>query len=342
MKYRVVLPFLSALLLVACATPHTLPGAAPGDSAAIAHATGTVLDVPPRKQWNANFGYCGETSMISAGLYYGQYISQYTARRVASDGTPQYKQDSQLLLGVNDLHAASRMHLSATRWNTASERNDAQFLRWVQTNVERGYPVAIGVYTNVHHFGEKRFGRRQFDHIVPVTGVTSTSLTFSDNGLWDPADNPHYYFTYPLATFPRTRRQANAPNGPIYSLANDARNYGIAIRGVADADGETLPVRLTTSVRWERPPMRNHSDTRPPAMPLTLTIVVSNLNPGTAYRLYRYNLLERIPNAHFNAKASNAKESWPVKITSGSTYTMTEAIMSDEVAAYRAVPASAP
>ncbi len=44
--------------------------------------------------------------MISAGLYYGQYVSQYTARAVASDDTPQYRRRSQLLLGGNDRHAA--------------------------------------------------------------------------------------------------------------------------------------------------------------------------------------------------------------------------------------------
>jgi hypothetical protein len=37
-------------------------------------------DIPPRLQWNHNAGYCGEVSLISAGLYYGQYISQYDAR----------------------------------------------------------------------------------------------------------------------------------------------------------------------------------------------------------------------------------------------------------------------
>ena len=33
------------------------------------------LDIPPRFQWNANNGYCGETAFISVGLYYGQYCS---------------------------------------------------------------------------------------------------------------------------------------------------------------------------------------------------------------------------------------------------------------------------
>jgi hypothetical protein len=44
-------------------------------------------NIPPRLQWEANFGYCGEVSLISAGLYYGQYLSQYDARAIQiSDG----------------------------------------------------------------------------------------------------------------------------------------------------------------------------------------------------------------------------------------------------------------
>jgi len=42
-------------------------------------------------QWDANYGYCGEVSLISAGLYYGQYISQYDARALASPNVPQIK-----------------------------------------------------------------------------------------------------------------------------------------------------------------------------------------------------------------------------------------------------------
>lgn len=65
---------------------------------------GTVMS--PRFQWNANSGYCGETAFISAGMRFGQYTSQWTARSLASPGVDQWKPSSQLLLGVNDLRAA--------------------------------------------------------------------------------------------------------------------------------------------------------------------------------------------------------------------------------------------
>ena len=69
--------------------------------------------IPPRTQWNANYGYCGETSFISAGLNYGQYLSQYDARAVASPNIRQSLPDSQLLLGVNDVAAAKRSYFTS-------------------------------------------------------------------------------------------------------------------------------------------------------------------------------------------------------------------------------------
>lgn len=48
--------------------------------------------LPPRLQWEHNGGYCGEVSMIVAGLYYGQYLSQYDVRAIASPGMPQNSQ----------------------------------------------------------------------------------------------------------------------------------------------------------------------------------------------------------------------------------------------------------
>ncbi len=160
------------------------------------------------------------------------------------------------------------MHLASIEWNTASERSTDEFLHWVQRNVERGYPVAIGVYTNEYRFygtTAPHAGDPSYDHIVPVTSVSADALTFSDNGLWNPTGKPRYTFGYGFAAFQRTRVQANAPRAPIYSLASDGRNYGIAISGIADANHETLPVRLSTNVRWERPPMRNGSNARPRA-----------------------------------------------------------------------------
>ena len=77
-------------------------------------------------------------------------------------------------------------------------------------------------------------------------------------------------------------------------------------------------------------------------MPLILTVTVSYLQPGISYRLYRYDRLAAVPNSSFNANAGRASERRTIRIASGSSYSLSERIMSDRVAVYRAVRSSAP
>lgn len=310
--------------------------------------------IPPRYQWDSNAGYCGEVCLISAGLYYGQYVSQYDARAIATDNAPQNQ--SQLLLGINDTYAAGQMQLNFIAWDSVAEQNTDQFLVWVKQMALASYPVAIGVYTNEYLFYDNtnaNAGDPQYDHIVSVTGIASQHsftdanyygddlLCFSDNGLWGNS-RPPYYFSYAFDPFQADRRQANAPDGAIYSLANAGTNYGIAITGVKDLNGDTLPVRVDTNVNYERPEIVDGSNSRPAAMPLTLTITVSGLLPQVSYNLYRYNAFSAVPDSHFNAHAANAGAVWHFQISSGTSFTLQEQIQSNEIAVYRAVKASAP
>ncbi len=317
-----------------------------------------ALPVPPRIQWNENFGYCGEVSFISAGLYYGQYISQYDARKIASKNAHQNLASSQLLLGINDAYAARAMHLSAVAFNTAAQTSSKSFLTWVKANIKSGYPVAIGVFANQSRFHDStdlNAGETEYDHIVIATGIRSTHslkgkptyygsdiLTFDDNGLWTGTFNsrPQNVFSYSFGAFTATRRVANAPQGSVYSLKNGA-NYGIAITGVVDRSHETLPVRLTTNINYESPEIGENSSVRPAARPVRLTIRVSGLRPNAAYNLYRYSSVAAVPESNFNAKAPSAAQRWIIRISAGSTYTTTQTISSNEVAIYRAVPVAA-
>ena len=324
--------------------------------AATTYTAGSKL--PPRIQWNANYGYCGETAFISAGLNYGQYISQYDARALASKNTRQSLESSQLLLGVNDVAAAKAMHLTATAFNTAKQPTSTAFLTWVKTNVTAGYPVVIGVFMNQSRFygtANLNAGDTEYDHIVAVTGITSNYaltgptkyyaddvLTFNDNGLWNGTNGqPQNTFSSTFGTFATTRQKANARTAAVYSLKSGA-DYGIAITGIIDLNRDTVPVRLTTSVNAETPTMVDGSNTRPSGTPVTLTITVSSLRPGTTYNLYRYSSMANVPDSKFNANAAKAAQKWTITIPSGSTYTMTQTINSNEVAVYRAVPVGAP
>ncbi len=314
-------------------------------------------DLPPRIQWSANSGYCGETGMVTAGLYYGQYMSQYDVRALVTDSHSQF---DQLLLGINDQKAAHKMHLDAEVWDSEDQTSTDDFLAWVKQNVAQGYPVIIGVYLNQWLFeGDPNpdDGDTDYDHIVPVVGFSSIHalndpqyyaddlLVFTDNGLWPHLDN--HTFSTPFGTFPMTREQANQMTAPIYSLSqcnpDQSRfNYAIVIKGVKDLDGDTLPICIETSANGETPGISDQSQQRPPATPLTLTVTVSQLEPGIMYNLYKYTSLDAVPTSNFNGNASQASAHWAIQISSGSTFTIQETIQSSDMAFYRAVKADAP
>lgn len=291
-------------------------------------------DIPPRYQWNANYGYCGEVSMISAGLYYGQYLSQYDARALAAPGIPQYRYKSQLLLGNNDGAAARRMRLSYERKVT---RSSSEFYAWIKQQVVQGRPVLMGVFNNeylLYHFTNPNNGDSVYDHIVPVVGFGSNYpltdgyypddvIVFSDNGLYTPQN---YYYPLEIGAALHDRQAANAVTGDVYSLpADPVTKYGIAITGVMDLHHETLPVRVDTNLDYEFPEIRDNAGARPAPSLLTLTITVSNLTPGVVYNLYRYNQESDVPIEDFNANSKKAGIlPWKViKISSGTTWSMT-------------------
>lgn len=323
------------------------------------HSNGNIYvknnDLPPRQQWEANFGYCGEVSFISAGLYYGQYVSQYDARKIASENADQSTEGSQLLLSENDAYTAAKMHLRAVQWKGGARTT--KFLSWAKKNIVSEYPVIIGVFKNAGSFegsSDPHAGDDRYDHIVLATGISSRhplessdyysddEITFSDHGLWSPDDAPQYTFSSKFGSFRANRRLANSDTHPIYALPNDVENYGVAITGVIDQDGQALPVRLSTNLNYEKPSMVEGSDARPAPQSLTLTITVSGLVPGLSYNLYRYDDFQSVPNGAFNAASDKASKIWKIAVQSGSSFTLEETIESDQIAVYRAVPATAP
>lgn len=328
-----------------------LPNALPGASA--------TLPIGPRLQWNANFGYCGEVSFISAGLYYGQYCSQFTARALASPGVLQSRQNSQLLLGVNDTRAAAAMHLAVTPWKAARGSTSKDFLNWVSAQILAGRPVAMGVYMNQYLFyrdKSPKAGDPDYDHIVPVVAVAdidlaangapiydpSSTLTLGDNGLWTLAVNPPSFFNYAYGEFQFTRAQANSPDSPIYSLPTGITNYGMAFTGVLDLNKDTVPVRVTTDVNSELPAMKNGSNTAPAPSKVNLTITVTIPDQSVEYNVYRYNDFKNVPDSKFNASVAKSFTHWRIPRNAGATYVIKLAILSNETAVFRAVRVTAP
>lgn len=340
----------SAMLLAATSAVPVAAAAGPAPLAAATQYSKT-LPIPPRSQWNANFGYCGETSFISAGMYYGQYTSQWTARSLASPGLPQVDQDSQLLLGVNDLDAAQRMRLQAVAFDSASQRSTPAYLTWVKSMIVRGYPVIIGVYLNVGADEGVGGGDDEYDHIVPVIGVGSQSrlaasdrryrpsdvIVFSDNSLV--SDSPVYQARF--GAFQRNRQQANQADAPDYSVRSRPRNYATAVTGVLDPDHVTIPVRLTSNAAGEGQQDEERMAAPPQASPIELTATVTVPDQEQAYRVYAYDDFAKVPVRDFNAHAADAIESWTIPAGSGPTWSTTVRIMSDQTRVFRAAPLTA-
>jgi hypothetical protein len=314
-----------------------------------------ALDLPPRVQWNANYGYCGEMSLISAGLFFGQYCSQYTARALASRGINQASAKSQLLLGVNDLLAARRMRLAAEPFRGRSQKSSADFLLWVENQIRQGHPVIIGLFYNARRFGEVLPGDDEYDHIVLAHGVTTATssevttgdfqadhrLLFLDHGLYTPRGQPVHQFEERFAALLKNRSAANTGEAPVYSLKNTPRNYGLAISGVADPGRVTIPVRLTPSLNRE-PTLADGAKFPPVAQPMEITATVSIPDPSQAYRLYRYDDFREVPTSGFNARASKAAQSWTIPPGTGRTFSVTYSSDTSATVVFRAVPVSAP
>ena len=313
------------------------------------------LGISPRLQWNSNYGYCGETSFISAGMHFGQYTSQWTARSAASPGVPQTEEESQLLIGVNDINAAEAMRLQAVAFDSESQQSTRQYLTWVKSMVLRGFPVIIGVFTNMSEFDDSSDGESEYDHIVPVLGVGSQAplsasnrtyrgtdvISFSDNALDGNTSANSAVFRYRFNAFQKTRSQANDPDSASYSLRNKPMNYATAVTGVMDPDGVTIPVRLTSNADGEGVQDEDEMDAPPAARPINLTATVSIPDQNLGYTVYLYDDFTKVPIRNFNASAPSAIQSWSIAPGSGPSWSKTIGIMSNETRVFRAVPNTA-
>lgn len=352
--------------------------AALAQSVHIATTYTTNQGVAPRLQWNANDGYCGEVSFISAGLRFGQYCSQYTARRIASPSYRQTQRESWLLLGATNADsappgrspssiaafAARRMRLSAVEFPDATQATSFEFVNWIKDNFLSGRVVIIGVFYNGIALGDwTRVGEGdpEYDHIVPVLRIgsdapfddfpgvflRSDTITISDNGLYglaaDPADY-QYVYSYRFPRFLGTRAQANRPTGPIYLLKNRPANYGIAIAGPLDIDNVTIPVVLEAG-RNSEPEMQDGSDLPPAPVPLQLSATVHIPDSSKAWNVYCYTNFDDVPVANFNDASNSAARIWHYPAEGPAVATKKTITVNTNTAAtivFRAVPATAP
>ena len=149
--------------------------------------------VTPFYQWENNDGYCGEVSMMQAGMSNGQWMSQFNARLVCGTGLSQSGPDgacaahhhipnynAQLLIedpgtgvtGPNRYASAalclwnSRLHASTFDYTGQSTgmAGFEQYMSWVKKEVIRGNQVTVAL---LYNGGTDR----QYDHEVSVIKI---------------------------------------------------------------------------------------------------------------------------------------------------------------------------
>lgn len=344
-----------------------------GLSSALGSTYTASSNVTPFLQWGPNYGYCGEASFIAAGMRFGQYTSQWTARRVASSRSNQTLRASQLLLGTslpdgNVSTAASAMRLDLASYDSAHEPSTDDYLAWIKGHVVQGDPVIMGVLNNVNMLGFDSPGDSEYDHIVPVLGVGSESplegenagtyfptdtLSISDNGLYGLGPRA---FTYRFGAVQKTRRQANRGRtvSDLYSVLSpispSAANYAVAVTGPTDTSPGgpyLIPVTLASRRNNEGFPDAD-AMIRPPAAKRTnLTVTVTIPDSSKAYRLFEYTNFAAVPRANFNAAAVASPKSvartWEIPPGSGERFTVRLPNVSTAgTYVFRAVPVAAP
>jgi hypothetical protein len=85
-------------------------------------------------------GYCGETSIQSAGLFFGNWISSERVRYAGGN--------AEVLVDVNAHTAATALKFTIARWNSGAKKpQNAAFVAWVKSQLAAGYPVVGAVYS---------------------------------------------------------------------------------------------------------------------------------------------------------------------------------------------------
>jgi hypothetical protein len=251
-------------------------GSGSGSDSEPSSGTSPQLDIPARQQWENDGGYCGETSIQAIGLYYGAWISQKVVRTVAG---------GELLIGVNEETALGALHLAHTTWNTAAPRPQFEsFIAWTKSHLEQRVPVVYAIYLT------DGIDDPDYDHIVPATGISAASASgYTATDTLISSDNFGHRIERSVGGLAGTRSSCTSSSTQGGCVPRDV-DYGVAITGITDARGATLPLRIKVPVDHEPNVSLGEA-----AIPLTASINVSALQPGHNYALLRYDDYTKVP-----------------------------------------------
>jgi hypothetical protein len=285
-----------------------------------------MLDIPSRYMWGWGMkppgislaGYCGSTSLQSAALYYGNWISSEIWRDAAG---------GELLIAVNEDKAASQLHMRIQNMEIDFDYN--VFLDWAVSQLDKQRPVVLGVYER------QPDGDKDYDHIVPVIGYTKEDKKVTElhyNDLWSRQTRK-----MAIPEDIRTRREASGSMGeqPYTYFVPSKIQYAIAVLGIEDDNGETFPTKLVAP-DWTEPDYGKEDERHDTPVPFEFTAKVSGLTKGAKYSILRFDHHSMVPDRDF-IEGSYAKR---VDFTAdGSEHTLSkfDTVSSDASAFYRTV-----
>jgi hypothetical protein len=108
-----------------------------------------LVDSHPTHAYHAGDGngYCGETSIQSAGLFYGNWISSERVRYAGGNAEILVGSDSS---EQNAQRAATSLRFTINHWNSdAASPQYTAFVAWVKGHIDAGHPV-VGTVMALH------------------------------------------------------------------------------------------------------------------------------------------------------------------------------------------------
>ncbi len=288
-------------------------------------AASRSLDILPRQQMDPNGGYSAETAIQTLALYRGAYLSQDKIRTLAT---------APVTLDGNASMVLDTLHVAHDAWDsTGPQPQGVNFLAWTKLQIEQGVPVIYGQYAS-----DAATPQPTYDNAVPAIAIAATRPTvFDGNDMLTSSDNDGSKVPRQTGTYAqdRTSCMKTADQGGCLPLGVD---FGIAIEGIADAQGATLPVNVKVDVDPE--PNEAGGD---PAVPVDATVIATGLTPGKSYTLLRYEDPTKLPTnasaAQMLADATAYTHRYDF-IATDVLYTLTDPnpFQSDGTVYYRCIP----
>jgi hypothetical protein len=256
--------------------------------------------VIPFNQWQANDGYCGEVSLLQAGLNQGQWMSEFNARLICGTGLSQSGPDgyceahhnipnynAQILLenerpGDSPFASADLCLANARLAHQVFDYSKQapgmagyeQYLSWVKAEVIAGHQVAIAVLNNG---GDDP----QYDHEVSVTKIGTNHLPtdatyYADDVLFfddHSTGGTPYTQGFTFGSLAKSRDGANSITAHMYSILIPGQT---PIQSSAGGDGSNVNPRPITAANYGFS-VSGRADDDAETLPVRLTITQSSV-----------------------------------------------------------------